>query len=339
VWKEKKERAKKDRRKNKGEVERGCVVDCVTQSLIFVTQVGGGSRQQVLNRLHTLFQYHILPWTATYSLTKIWNRTSHLISFQSLNQRFGYATLAHSRSLRTGKNLGKQEVRLCVSIKIFYSTFSCNILTWKDLIRVFVVAIVVLKKPLFHEMSSRKYKLLCCKPWKGCSMNVVQSQTVGFDINMFLLLHTSRTVWKTPSMVLPHILCSKEEVLLGVALSPMCVSVLNTYKWSLQSLWSLWYKKFRLHPLGWFEYTEICWERRPQSSYCLGRPMWLYFWCTSCLGCTKSTLSCNEIIWLCSDMVKRCARKSACVRERSYQHMGWNEASYAKKIFSIIFSS
>jgi hypothetical protein len=31
-------------------------------------------------------------------------------------------------------------------------------------------------------------------------------------------------------MVLPHVLCSKEEDLMGLALSPVCVSMVNTYK-------------------------------------------------------------------------------------------------------------
>jgi hypothetical protein len=78
---------------------------------------------------------------------------------------------------------------------------------------------------------------------------------------------------------------------------------------------------------------------KTQNLCCLGRTLWLYFWCTSYIGCTKSTFSCNGILCLCFDMVERCARKSACVGERSHQHMGWNKASYAKEICSIIFSS
>jgi hypothetical protein len=49
------------KRSKKEEVKRGCVADCVTKSFISVTQVGGGFGQQVLNRLHILFQYHSLP--------------------------------------------------------------------------------------------------------------------------------------------------------------------------------------------------------------------------------------------------------------------------------------
>jgi hypothetical protein len=52
-----KERAKQKKR----EVERGCLVVCVTKDLIPVTQVGGGFGQRVLNRLHTLFHYNSLP--------------------------------------------------------------------------------------------------------------------------------------------------------------------------------------------------------------------------------------------------------------------------------------
>ena len=66
------------------------------------------------------------------------------------------ATLAHSQSLRMAKNLGKQVVRLCDSTNLFfslYSTFLAPNLTWQDLIRVFMVGTMEMKKPQLHGLS------------------------------------------------------------------------------------------------------------------------------------------------------------------------------------------
>jgi hypothetical protein len=129
-WKKSEKSVKKstkiEEEKNR-EVERGCLVVCVTKCLISV------------------ISSWLWFWTATFSpgYTVCFSTIAFLgqppiapqnsetgafdsLSFQPLNHKCGYATLAHSRSLRMGMNLGKQEVRLCDSTYFSYSTFYCN---------------------------------------------------------------------------------------------------------------------------------------------------------------------------------------------------------------------
>jgi hypothetical protein len=100
-------RKKREEEENR-EVERGCLAVCVTKCLIsvisswwwFSTATFSLGYTLCFSTIAFLGQPPIAPQNSEI-------RAFDSLSFQPLNYKFGYVTLAHSRSLTMGMNLGK----------------------------------------------------------------------------------------------------------------------------------------------------------------------------------------------------------------------------------------